>query len=34
VRHPRKLVPEEVMRIWAKEWAKEGVVVASKKLLP
>jgi hypothetical protein len=27
VRHRRKLVPEELMRIWAKEWAKEGVVV-------
>jgi putative transposase len=34
VRHPRKLVPEEVMRIWANEWAKEGVVVDWKKLLP
>ena len=34
VRHPRKLVPEEVMRKWAKEWAKEGVVVDWKKLLP
>jgi putative transposase len=34
VRHPRKLAPEEVMRIWANEWAKEGVVVDWKKLLP
>ena len=34
VRHPRKLVPEEVMRIWANEWAKEGVVVDWKRLLP
>ena len=34
VRHPRKLASEEVMRIWAREWAKEGVVVDWKKLLP
>lgn len=34
VRHPPKLAPEEVMRIWAKEWAKEGVEVDWKKLLP
>src|SRR5918998_1490287 len=25
VRHPPKLAPEEVMRRWVKEWAKEGV---------
>lgn len=34
VRHPPKLAPEEVMRIWAKEWAKEGVELDWKKLLP
>ena len=34
VRHPPKLAPEEVMRIWAREWAKEGVMVDWKKLLP
>ena len=34
VRHPPKLAPEEVMRIWAREWAKEGVAVDWKKLLP
>lgn len=34
MRHPPKLAPEEVMRIWAKEWAKEGVEVDWKKLLP
>ena len=34
VRHPPKLAPEEVMRIWVREWAKEGVAVDWKKLLP
>ncbi len=34
VRHPPKLAPEEVMMIWAREWAKEGVAVDLKKLLP
>ncbi len=34
MRHPRKLAPEEVMRIGAREWAKEGVMVEWKKLLP
>ena len=34
VRHPRKLAPEEVMMRWAREWAKEGVIVDWKKLLP
>ncbi len=34
VRHPPKLAPEEVMKIWAEEWAKEGVAVDWKKLLP
>ena len=34
VRHPRKLAPEEVMRIWAREWAKEGMIVDWKKLRP
>jgi putative transposase len=34
VRHPRKPAPEEVMRIWAREWAKEGVIVDWKKVLP
>ena len=34
VRHPPKLAPEEVMRVWAKEWAKEGEAVDWKKLLP
>jgi putative transposase len=34
VRHPPKLAPEEVMKIWAKEWAKEGVAIDWKKLLP
>jgi hypothetical protein len=34
VRHPPKPAPEEVMRGWAREWAKEGVAFDSKKLLP
>ena len=34
VRHPPKLAPEEVMRIWVREWAKEGVAIDTKKLLP
>ena len=27
VRHPPKLVPEEVMRVWLREWAKDGVAI-------
>jgi putative transposase len=27
VRHPPKLVPEEVMMSWVREWAKEGVAI-------
>jgi transposase len=27
VRHPPKLAPEEVMRRWVREWAKEGVAI-------
>ena len=34
VRHPPKLAPEEVMMRWAREWAKEGVELDPKKLLP
>jgi putative transposase len=34
VRHPPKPAPEEVMMRWAREWAKEGVALDSKKLLP
>jgi len=33
VRHPPKPAPEEVMRAWAREWAKEGVELDPKKLL-
>ena len=32
VRHPPKLVPEEVMRMWMREWAKEGVQIDREKL--
>jgi putative transposase len=34
VERPRKLVPEEVLMSWAREWAKEGVAVDWRKLLP
>src|SRR5215203_1771665 len=34
VRHPPKPAPEEVMMRWAREWAKEGVKLDPKKLLP
>ena len=34
VRHPPKMAPEEVMKIWVREWAKEGVAIDLKKLLP
>jgi putative transposase len=33
VRHPPKLVPEEVMMRWMREWAKEGVSMDPKELL-
>ncbi|MBA3617086.1 MAG: transposase [Rubrobacteraceae bacterium] len=32
VRHPPKLVTDEVMRIWVREWAKEGVAIDREKL--
>jgi putative transposase len=32
VRHPPKLAPEEVMKMWVREWAKEGVAIDLKKL--
>ena len=31
---PRKPAPEEVLKTWAREWAKEGVAVDWQKLLP
>src|SRR5829696_2058159 len=34
VRHPPKPAPEEVMRRWMREWAKEGAALDPKKLLP
>ncbi len=34
VRKPRKPAPEEVLRAWAREWAKEGVAVDWQKLMP
>jgi putative transposase len=32
VRHPPKMVPQEVMKRWVKEWAKEGVQIHPEKL--
>jgi putative transposase len=32
VRHPPKLAPEEVMRRWVREWAKEGVSIDTEEL--
>jgi putative transposase len=34
VERPRKPAPEEVLMSWAKEWAKEGVAVDWRKLMP
>ena len=34
VRRPPKPIPEEVARIWAQEWAKEGQKVDWQKLMP
>jgi transposase len=34
VRRPRKPAPEEVLMVWAREWAKEGVRVDWQRLLP
>jgi transposase len=31
---PRKAAPEEVLRAWAREWAKEGMKVDWEKLMP
>jgi putative transposase len=33
VRHPPKMAPEEVMRVWVKEFDKEGVPIEPKKLV-
>jgi hypothetical protein len=34
VERPRKPAPEEVLMRWAREWAREGVAVDWRKLLP
>jgi putative transposase len=34
VERPRKPVPEEVLKLWAEQWEKEGVEVDWEKLLP
>jgi putative transposase len=33
VRDPPKIVPEEVMRVWVREWNKDGVAIDPKQLL-
>ena len=32
VQHPPKMAPEEVMRRWVREWAKEGVAIDPEEL--
>jgi putative transposase len=34
VRKPRKPLPEEVAKVWAQEWAKEGKEVDLRRLMP
>ncbi len=34
VQHPPKIAPAEVMRVWVREWAREGVVIDWEKPLP
>jgi transposase len=34
VQRPRKPAPEEVLKAWAREWAKEGKKIDWQKLLP
>jgi putative transposase len=34
VQHPPKIAPQEMLRRWAREWAKEGVAIDWEKLLP
>jgi len=34
VRHPPKLVSEEVMRAWVREWNREGVPIDTKRFMP
>jgi putative transposase len=34
VQRPPKIAPREVLKVWASEWAKEGVQIEWEKLLP
>jgi hypothetical protein len=34
VEHPRNPAPEKVLKLWAAEWAKEGMEVDWQKLMP
>jgi len=34
VRKPKKVLPEEVAKAWAREWAKEGIKVDWQRLMP
>jgi hypothetical protein len=33
VRDPPKLVPQELMRVWVREWNKDGAAIDPKKLM-
>lgn len=34
MQRPPKIAPQEVLKVWASEWAKEGVQIEWEKLLP
>jgi transposase len=34
VRKPPKPVPEDVVKVWAREWAKEGMKIDWQRLMP
>jgi putative transposase len=34
VQHPPKIAPSEVMKVWAREWAKEGIEIDWQRLVP
>jgi transposase len=34
VQRPRKPAPQEVLMVWAREWAKEGVALDWEKFMP
>ena len=34
MRHPPKIAPDEVMRVWVREFNKEGIAIDLDKLMP